>query len=114
MLSWTALCVVKAHNLHHSLSAIIRNLAAGRRPLINVCDRFDMVADLTHYLYSNNMLRYIEGYVQKVNPAKAPQARPPTVCLSALLPLCSLGAHPAKHACRRCLSAAYTMRSPLG
>ena len=44
-----------------------------RRPLINVCDRFDMVADLTQYLYSNNMLRYIEGYVQKVNPGKAPQ-----------------------------------------
>ena len=43
------------------------------RPLINVCDRFDMVGDLTHYLYSNNMLRYIEGYVQKVNPGKAPQ-----------------------------------------
>ena len=43
------------------------------RPLINVCDRFDMVADLTHFLYSNNMLRYIEGYVQKVNPSKAPQ-----------------------------------------
>jgi len=38
-----------------------------------VCDRFDMVADLTQYLYSNNMLRYIEGYVQKVNPGKAPQ-----------------------------------------
>ena len=43
-----------------------------RRPLINVCDRFDMVGDLTHYLYTNNMLRYIEGYVQKVSPAKAP------------------------------------------
>ncbi|KAK9805974.1 hypothetical protein WJX73_010066 [Symbiochloris irregularis] len=42
------------------------------RPLINVCDRFDMVGDLTHYLYTNNMLRYIEGYVQKVSPAKAP------------------------------------------
>jgi clathrin heavy chain len=36
------------------------------RPLINVCDRFDMVGDLTAYLYSNNLLRYIEGYVQKV------------------------------------------------
>lgn len=36
------------------------------RPLINVCDRFGFVPDLTHYLYSNNMLRYIEGYVQKV------------------------------------------------
>ena len=38
-----------------------------------MCDRFDMVGDLTHYLYTNNMLRYIEGYVQKVNPGKAPQ-----------------------------------------
>lgn len=36
------------------------------RPLINVCDRFGYVPDLTHYLYTNNMLRYIEGYVQKV------------------------------------------------
>lgn len=43
------------------------------RPLINVCDRFDMVEDLTQYLYTNNMLRYIEGYVQKVNPSKAPK-----------------------------------------
>ncbi|CAN6483932.1 unnamed protein product [Victoria cruziana] len=42
------------------------------RPLINVCDRFGYVPDLTHYLYSNNMLRYIEGYVQKVNPGNAP------------------------------------------
>jgi hypothetical protein len=39
---------------------------ASCRPLINVCDRFDMVGDLTQYLYTNNMLRYIEGYVQKV------------------------------------------------
>jgi clathrin heavy chain len=30
------------------------------------------VADLTKYLYQNNMMRYIEGYVQKVNPANAP------------------------------------------
>eukprot|EP00246_Nothoceros_aenigmaticus_P001174 TRINITY_DN1157_c0_g1_i1.p1 TRINITY_DN1157_c0_g1~~TRINITY_DN1157_c0_g1_i1.p1 ORF type:complete len:1698 (-),score=398.34 TRINITY_DN1157_c0_g1_i1:654-5747(-) len=42
------------------------------RPLINVCDRFNFVPDLTHYLYTNNMLRYIEGYVQKVNPSNAP------------------------------------------
>ena len=43
------------------------------RPLINVCDRFDIVEDLTQYLFSNNMLRFIEGYVQKVNPGKTPQ-----------------------------------------
>ena len=42
------------------------------RPLINVCDRHDMVADLTAYLYANNLLRYIEGYCQKVSPAKTP------------------------------------------
>ncbi|MQM15758.1 hypothetical protein Taro_048709 [Colocasia esculenta] len=42
------------------------------RPLINVCDRFGFVPDLAHYLYTNNMLRYIEGYVQKVNPGNAP------------------------------------------
>ena len=43
------------------------------RPLINVCDRYEFVPDLTTYLYNNNMLRYIEGYVQKVNPKQAPK-----------------------------------------
>ena len=42
------------------------------RPLINVCDRFDMVADLTRYLHNKGMQRYIEGYVQKVSPQKTP------------------------------------------
>ena len=63
-----------------------------------MCDRFDMVADLTHYLYSNNMLRYIEGYVQKVNPAKAPQARPRTLRKGTLLSLPS-----AQVSCRSCM-----------
>ncbi|PPS19407.1 hypothetical protein GOBAR_AA01162 [Gossypium barbadense] len=42
------------------------------RPLINVCDRFGFFPALTHYLYTNNILRYIEGYVQKVDPGNAP------------------------------------------
>ncbi|KFM22783.1 Clathrin heavy chain 1 [Auxenochlorella protothecoides] len=42
------------------------------RPLINVCDRHGFVPDLTLYLYKKSMLRYIEGYVQKVSPAKTP------------------------------------------
>ncbi|KAG5560744.1 hypothetical protein RHGRI_003923 [Rhododendron griersonianum] len=42
------------------------------RPLINVCDRFGFVPELTQYLYSNNMLSDIEGYVQKENPGNAP------------------------------------------
>ncbi len=37
-----------------------------------MCDRFDMVGDLTQFLYTNNMLRYIEGYVQKVRPTITP------------------------------------------
>ncbi|XP_058202657.1 probable serine/threonine-protein kinase PIX13 [Rhododendron vialii] len=41
------------------------------RPLINVCDRFGFVPELTHYLYSNNMLSHIEDYVEKVNPGNA-------------------------------------------
>ena len=32
------------------------------RPLINVCGRHDMVADLTRYLHAKGMARYIEGY----------------------------------------------------
>ena len=52
------------------------------RPLINVCDRFDMVEDLTQFLYTSNMLRYIEGYVQKVNPQKAPNGAPSPSSLS--------------------------------
>ena len=43
------------------------------RPLINVCDRHDMISDLTHYLYNNQMLRFIEAYIQKVNPSKTPE-----------------------------------------
>jgi hypothetical protein len=36
-----------------------------------VC-RYDLVEDLTSYLYNNNLLKYIEGYVQKVSPQKTP------------------------------------------
>lgn len=43
------------------------------RPLIHVCDRFDFVDELTAYLYSNNLQKYIEVYVQKVSPQKTPQ-----------------------------------------
>jgi len=39
-------------------------------PLIIVCDRYDFVHDLVLYLYKNNLQKYIEIYVQKVNPAR--------------------------------------------
>ncbi len=41
-------------------------------PLIIVCDRYDFVADLTVYLYKNNFSKYIEAYVQKINPTNTP------------------------------------------
>jgi len=42
-------------------------------PLIIVCDRFDFVHDLVLYLYQNQLQKYIEIYVQKVNPSRTPQ-----------------------------------------
>ncbi|CAB4018443.1 clathrin heavy chain 1 isoform X2, partial [Paramuricea clavata] len=41
-------------------------------PLIIVCDRFDFVHDLVLYLYRNNLQKYIEIYIQKVNPSRVP------------------------------------------
>ena len=43
------------------------------RPLIHVCDRYDFVDEMTAYLYTNQMHKYIEVYVQKVSPQKTPQ-----------------------------------------
>lgn len=42
-------------------------------PLIIVCDRFDFVHDLILYLYKNQYFKFIEVYVQQVNPSKTPQ-----------------------------------------
>lgn len=42
-------------------------------PLIIVCDRFNFVHDLVLYLYQNNLAKYIEIYVQKVNPSRTPE-----------------------------------------
>ncbi|KAI9208250.1 uncharacterized protein BJ171DRAFT_490747 [Polychytrium aggregatum] len=42
-------------------------------PLIIVCDRFDFVHDLVLFLYQSTLQKYIEIYVQKVNPARTPQ-----------------------------------------
>ena len=41
-------------------------------PLIIVCDRFNFVHDLVLYLYRNTLVKYIEIYVQKVNPSRLP------------------------------------------
>lgn len=42
-------------------------------PLVIVCDRFDMVHDLVLYLYKTQNFKFIEVYVQQVNPSKTAQ-----------------------------------------
>ncbi|KAI8884708.1 clathrin heavy chain [Backusella circina FSU 941] len=42
-------------------------------PLIIVCDRHNFVHDLVLYLYHNNLQKFIEVYVQKVNPTRTPE-----------------------------------------
>jgi len=42
------------------------------RPLIHVCDRHGFVHELTAHLYTNQMFKFIEVYIQKMNPAATP------------------------------------------
>jgi clathrin heavy chain len=46
---------------------------ANQLPLIIVCDRFDFVRVLVLYLYQNNLTKFIEDYVQRVNSVRTPQ-----------------------------------------
>ncbi|ETO04401.1 clathrin heavy chain, partial [Reticulomyxa filosa] len=43
------------------------------RPLIHVCDRHGYVDELTSYLYTNQLYRFIEVYVQRMNPGATPK-----------------------------------------
>jgi len=45
---------------------------ADQLPFIIVCDLHGFVDDMTKFLYKNNMTRYIEAYVQKINPVNTP------------------------------------------
>lgn len=42
------------------------------RPLINVCDRFGFVDELIQYFVKHGQIKYIEGYIQRVNPLQCP------------------------------------------
>ncbi len=42
-------------------------------PLVIVCDRFDFVHEMILYLYKSQNLKFIETYVQQVNPSKTAQ-----------------------------------------
>jgi clathrin heavy chain len=43
------------------------------RPLIHVCDRHGFIEELTNYLYTNSLFRFIEVYVQKMNAGATPK-----------------------------------------
>lgn len=43
------------------------------RPLIYVCDLHGFIEELATYLYTNQLLKYIEVYVVKVNPLNTPK-----------------------------------------
>jgi clathrin heavy chain len=43
------------------------------RPLINVCDRFGFVEEMVTFMVKNKQIKFVEGYVQRVNPLKCPQ-----------------------------------------
>ncbi|KAK9468648.1 hypothetical protein V1512DRAFT_257573 [Lipomyces arxii] len=45
---------------------------ADQLPLIIVCDRFGYIHDLVLYLYQNQQFKFIETYVQQVNPSRTP------------------------------------------
>lgn len=42
-------------------------------PLINVCDRFDYVEELVHYLYANSQLKFVDFLCKQKNPLRTPQ-----------------------------------------
>lgn len=44
------------------------------RPLINVCDRFGFVDEMVKYMIKNKQVKFVEGYVQRVNPLQCPAA----------------------------------------
>ena len=68
-------CICRASNCYDSerVNSFQREAKlTDQLPLIIVCDRFDFVHDLVLYLYRNNLQKYIEIYLQKVNPSRLP------------------------------------------
>mmetsp|Transcript_41068 Transcript_41068/g.102128 ORF Transcript_41068/g.102128 Transcript_41068/m.102128 type:complete len:469 (+) Transcript_41068:1890-3296(+) len=43
------------------------------RPVINICDRFDLPEEMTRKLHEHGKHGHLKLYIQKVNPTKAPQ-----------------------------------------
>jgi len=45
---------------------------ADPKPLIRLCDIHGYIDELTSYLYRNNLIKYIEIFLFKVNPQATP------------------------------------------
>lgn len=42
-------------------------------PLVNVCDRFDFIDELVHFLYGNSQLKFVDALCRQKNPLRTPQ-----------------------------------------
>ncbi|CCH62980.1 hypothetical protein TBLA_0I03250 [Henningerozyma blattae CBS 6284] len=68
--------IVKDNNVYdpEKMKNFLKNAnLEDQRPLIIVCDRFNFVHELILYLYNKNNLKFIEVYVQQIDPIKTPQ-----------------------------------------
>jgi len=52
-------------------SMLMRAKLRDPRPLINVCDRFGYIDEMVRYMMKRDQLKFIEGFVTKVNPLRA-------------------------------------------
>jgi clathrin heavy chain len=50
-----------------------KNMINDPRPLIYVCDRHGFISELTIYLYNNQLYKFIEVYIQRMNPSSTPE-----------------------------------------
>eukprot|EP00299_Pterocystis_sp_00344_P020124 c9905_g1_i1.p1 GENE.c9905_g1_i1~~c9905_g1_i1.p1 ORF type:complete len:1692 (-),score=393.52 c9905_g1_i1:99-5132(-) len=61
------------YDAKRAMAFLIEMKLPDQRPLINVCDRYNMIPELTSYLFSINQVRVLEVYCKQVNPLKTPQ-----------------------------------------
>jgi len=52
---------------------LIDNKVRDPRPLINVCDRFGYIEEMTRYFMKNGQWKFVEGFLQRINPNRTPQ-----------------------------------------
>ncbi|CUS24171.1 LAQU0S14e01816g1_1 [Lachancea quebecensis] len=68
--------IVKTNNVYdpEKVKNFLKDMRlADQMPLVIVCDRFNYIHDLILYLYKAQDFKFIEVYVQQVNPSKTPQ-----------------------------------------